>query len=113
VLDGQTLTPGVYSESSSTFSLAGSGNATLTLNGAGVYVFIAASTLVTGSGGTPTITLTGGARAQDIYWVVGTSATINSGHAGTFQGNVIAHTSITVTTAGTVNGSLVALTGAV
>lgn len=113
VLDGQTLTPGVYSESSSTFSLAGSAGGTLTLNGAGVYIFQCSSTLITGAGGTPVITLTGGARAQDIYWLVGTSATINSSNGGTFEGNVIAHTSITVTTAGAVQGSLVALTGAV
>jgi hypothetical protein len=113
VLDGQTLTPGVYSESSSTFSLAGSGNGTLILNGAGVYVFQAASTLVTGAGGTPTITLENGASAANVYWVVGSSATINSGNAGTFQGNIIAHTSITDTLGGTVNGSLIALNGAV
>jgi hypothetical protein len=113
VLDGQTLTPGVYKEASSTFSLAGSTSGTLILNGLGVYIFQASSTLITGAGGTPTITLTGGARAQDVYWLVGTSATINSGHGGTFVGNVIAGTSITVTTAGTVNGSLIALAGAV
>lgn len=113
VLDGQTLAPGVYSEASSTFRLAQSGNATLTLNGAGVYVFIAASTLVTGAGGIPTMNLTGGATAANIYWVVGSSATINSGSAGTFQGNVIAVASITDTLGGTVNGSLIALNGAV
>jgi hypothetical protein len=112
-LDGQTLTPGVYTESSGTFNLATSGAGTLILNGAGTYIFIASSTLVTGAGGTPTITLTGGATAANVYWLVNSSATINSGHGGTFQGNVIAHTSITVTTAGTVNGSLIALNGAV
>jgi hypothetical protein len=112
-LDGQTLTPGVYSESSGTFNLAQSGNGTLTLNGAGVYIFKAASTLVTGAGGTPTITLENGATAANVYWLVGSSATINSGNAGTFQGNIIAHTSITDTSGGTINGSAIALTGAV
>ena len=58
-------------------------------------------------------TLSGGARAQDVYWVVGSSATINSGSAGVFQGNIIAQDSITNTMGGTVNGSLIALTGAV
>jgi hypothetical protein len=111
-LGGQTLTPGVYSESSGTFSLAGN-TGTLTLNGAGVYIFQASSTVIFGSAANYTFTLTGGARAQDIYWIVGSSATINSGHTGTFSGNVIAATSITVTTAGPVNGSLIALTGAV
>jgi type VI secretion system secreted protein VgrG len=113
ILDGQTLTPGVYKESSGTFNLAASGAGTLTLNGAGVYIFQAASTLVTGAGGTPTITLTGGATAANVYWMVGSSATINSGHTGTFQGSIIAEASITNTAGGTVNGSMIALTGAV
>ena len=114
-LDGQTLTAGYYSESSGTFNLAQSGPGTLTLNGSStdVFVFKAASTLVTGAGGIPTITLTGGALASNVYWLVGSSATINSGNTGTFEGNVIAQASVTVTLGGTVNGSLVALTGAV
>jgi hypothetical protein len=112
-LDGQTLTPGNYSESSGTFNLAASGNGTLTLNGAGIYIFKAASTLVTGAGGIPTILLTGGAQASNVYWLVGSSATINSGSAGTFQGNILAVSSITDSLGGTVNGSLIALNGAV
>ena len=114
-LDGQTLTAGYYSESSGTFNLAASGPGTLTLNGSStdVFVFKAASTLTTGSGGTPTITLTGGALASNVYWLVGSSATINSGNSGTFNGNIIAQASITDTSGGTVNGSLIALTGAV
>ena len=112
-LDGQTLTPGVYSFSSGAATLATSGPGTLTFNGAGTYVIITASTITTGAGGIPTMTLTGGATAANIYWVVGSSATINSGHAGTFQGNILAHTSITNTLGGTVNGSLIALNAAV
>jgi hypothetical protein len=112
-LDGQTLTPGVYKEASGTFNLAASGAGTLTLNGAGTYVFQCSSTLTTGSGGIPTITLENGALAANVYWVVGSSATINSGHVGVFQGNIVAHASITDTSGGTVNGSLIALTGAV
>jgi hypothetical protein len=110
-LDGQTLTPGVYSTGAA--SLAGSGAGNLTFNGAGTYVIITSSTLTTGAGGTPTMTLSGGATAANIFWVVGSSATINSGFTGTFQGNVLADVSITDTLGGTVNGSLVALTGAV
>ena len=114
-LDGQTLTAGYYSESSGTFNLASSGPATLTLSGSptDVFVFKAASTLTTGAGGIPTITLTGGALASNVYWLVGSSATINSGSAGTFQGNIIAQASITDTLGGTVNGSMVALNGAI
>ena len=112
-LDGQTLTPGVYSESSGTFNLAAAGAGTLTLNGDGVYIFQCSSTLVTGAGGIPTITLSGGAKASNVYWLVGSSATINSGFAGTFKGNIIAVTSITNTLGGTMNGSNIALGGAV
>jgi hypothetical protein len=113
ILDGQTLAPGVYTESSGTFNLAASGNGTLTLNGAGTYVFICSSTLTTGAGGIPTITLENGATAANVYWVVSSSATINSGHAGIFQGSILAQDSITDTIGGTVNGCLLALTGAV
>jgi len=113
ILDGQTLVPGVYTESSGAFNLAASGPGTLTLNGAGTYVFLCSSTLTTGAGGTPTITLSGGATAANVYWVVGSSATINSGFTGVFQGNIIAQASITDTLGGTVNGSMIALTAAV
>ena len=116
ILDGQTLTPGTYvatSGTAGTFALATSAPGTLTLNGAGVYVFQTSTTLTTGAGGIPTITLTGGATAANVYWVVGSSATINSGSAGTFQGTIIALTSVTDTLGGTVNGRLIALNGAV
>jgi hypothetical protein len=112
-LDGQTLTPGAYKFSSGAATLATSGPATLTFNGAGQYIIYTASTLTTGAGGTPTITLTGGATAADIFWIIGSSATINAGNAGTFEGNIVANTSITNTLGGIVNGSLIALNGAV
>jgi hypothetical protein len=112
-LDGQTLTPGAYRFTSGAASLAASGPGTLTLNGAGNYIIYTASTLTTGAGGVPTIALTGGATASKVYFVVGSSATINSGSAGTFNGNIIAHVSITDTMGGIVNGSLLANTGAI
>jgi hypothetical protein len=112
-LDGQTLTPGNYQFTGGAATLAASGAGAVTFNGAGTYILYTASTLTTGAGGVPTMNLTGGATAANIYWIVGSSATINSGNAGTFQGNIIAHASITDTLGGTVNGSLIALTGAV
>lgn len=114
-LDAQSLTAGVYSSAGGTFTLAQSAGGTLTLTGSAtdIFVFQTATTLTTGAGGIPVITLAGGALASNVYWVVGSSATINSGSAGTFQGNIIAQVSITDTLGGTVNGSLVALTGAV
>ncbi|HUD11434.1 MAG TPA: ice-binding family protein [Candidatus Saccharimonadia bacterium] len=104
-LDSQVLTPGVYS--SGACALAGSGAASLTFSGAGRYVINCSSTLVTGSGGTPTINLVNGATANNIFWVLGTAATLNSGHTGVFYGNVLAGTAITVTSGGTINGSLI------
>jgi hypothetical protein len=114
-LDGQTLSAGYYNFTSGAATLAASGPGTLTLNGSPTDVFVikTASTLTTGAGGTPTISLTGGAIAANVYFVVGSSATINSGFSGIFNGNIIAQTSITDTLGGTVNGSLIALTGAV
>jgi hypothetical protein len=112
ILDGQTLTPGNYKFSAGNVSLAASGNGTLTLNGAGTYVFQVPSTLTTGAGGIPTISLTGGASASHIYWVVGSSATLNVSGSGVFQGNVIAQVSVTID-GGSANSSLIGLTGAV
>ena len=111
-LDGQTLTPGTYKEASGTFNLATSGNATLTLNGNGVYVFQCSSTLVTGAGGIPTIALTGGALASNVYWICGSSATLNVSASGVFQGTVIATASVTLD-GGSVNGRAIALNGSV
>ena len=112
-LGGQSLAAGVYvatSGTAGTFTL----NGTLTLTGTStdVYVFQMASTLVTGGVSTPVINL-GSVLAKNVYWAVGSSATLNSSHSGTFQGSVVAHTSITDTLGGTVNGSLIALNAAV
>lgn len=98
-----TYTPGTYTASSSA-SLTG----TITLNGAGNYYFQIGSTLTTAA--SATILLTGGATASNVFWQVGSSATL--GATNTFNGNIIAEDSITVG-GGTVNGSLIALTGAV
>jgi hypothetical protein len=97
-----TIPPGVYiSSTSSSIGIAG----TLTLNGGptDVWVFQApSSTLVTAS--TSTIALTGGARASNVWWHVGSSATIGGGT--TFNGNVLASASITMQTLATSCGRL-------
>jgi len=113
-LDGQTLTAGVYSFASGAATLATSAPGTLTLNGTASSVFViqTASTITTGAGGAATIALTGGALASNVYFVVGSSATINVTSGSTFNGNIIALTAITVGS-GTVNGSLIALNAAV
>lgn len=114
-LDGLTLPPGTYT-SASTMDLATSGNATLTFDAGGnpnaVWIMQIGSTLTTGAGGIATMVLAGGAQASNIYWQVGSSATINVTSGSLFLGNIIASASITVGS-GTARGSLIALSGAV
>jgi hypothetical protein len=108
-LGGQPLVPGVYTSAAGTLSLTGN----LTLNAQGdpnaVFIFQAASTLVTASAST--VTLINGAQACHVFWQVGSSATL--GTASSFVGNILALTSITATTGATVNGRLLARNGAV
>ena len=107
-LAGSTLTPGVYTSPSS-LGLSG----TLTLDGGGdpnaVFVFQARSTLTTGPGSR--VVLTGAAQACNVFWQVGSSATI--GTSSTFAGTVLALTSITLTTGATLTGRALARNGAV
>jgi hypothetical protein len=106
-LGGLTLTPGVYSSLSGTFSITAA--ETLTLNGAGNYTFQMATTLVTGAASV--VLLTGGATAANVTWAVGSSATL--GTTTTFAGSILALTSITDNGGSTVNGQLLAQNGAV
>jgi hypothetical protein len=105
---GQTLAPGVYNSASS-IGLSGA----LTLNGGGnpnaIFVFQAGSTLTTGSASQ--INLINGAQSCNVFWQVGSSATLGTG--STFRGTIIALTSITVTTGVTVDGRVLARNGAV
>lgn len=107
-LGGQTLVAGVYNSASS-IGLTGA----LTLDGAGnadsVFVFQAGSTLTTASGSS--VVLTNGAQACNVFWQVGSSATIGTGSS--FVGTIIALTSITLTTGATVSGRALARNGAV
>jgi type VI secretion system secreted protein VgrG len=103
-LGGQFLAPGVYCFDSSA-QLTG----ILTLNGNGVYVFKIGSTLTTATGSS--VVLTNGALCGNVFWQVGSSATLGTGTI--FVGNVIAFTSDTVTTGVSVAGRVFALGGAV
>ena len=107
-LAGRTLTPGVYTSAS---SLGLSGQLTLDAQGDpnAVFIFQAGSSLIVGSGSQ--VNLIGGAQACNVYWQVGSSATIGTG--STFVGNIMALTSITMTTAATLQGSALARNGAV
>lgn len=82
------ITPGIYTFGGGFATLAG----TLTFNGAGIYVIRTATTLVTTAGSN--MALAGGANACNIFWQIGSSATIDS---TTSLGQVFANASITVT----------------
>ena len=106
-LGGSTLTAGVYS-SASTIGLTGD----LTLNGQGnpdaVFIFQAGSSLTTASASR--VVLINGARACNVFWQVGSSATL--GTNSSFVGSVLALTSITATTGSAIDGRLLARNGA-
>jgi hypothetical protein len=107
-LVGQTLLPGVY-KSTGPLEVSGA----LTLNGQGnpksVFIFQVASTLITASASR--IVLTNSTQACNVYWQVGSSATL--GTASTFKGTIMALTSISVTTGATVEGRALARNGQV
>ena len=108
-LGGTTKTPGVYDSPAGTFGITG----TLTLDALGdpnaVFIFKAASTLITASASG--VNLVNGAQAANVFWVVGSSATL--GTYSILRGNVLALASITVTTGVTVDGRTLARTAAV
>jgi len=108
-LGGQTLTPGLYKSTSSLEISSGD----LTLDAQGdtnaVWIIQMASTLTTTTG--RQVILSGGANAANIFWQVGSSATL--GTTSVFKGNILALTSITVTTGAAVEGRLLARNGAV
>ncbi len=57
------------------------------------------------------VILTNGAKASNVYWQVGSSATL--GTYSVFKGNILAYASITITTGATLDGRALAQTGAV
>lgn len=108
-IGGLTLTPGLY-KSSGSLEIS-SGDLTFDANGNANAVFIIqmASTLVTTSG--RQIILAGGAKASNIFWQVGTSATL--GTNSVFKGAIMADQSISLNTGASVEGRLFARIGAV
>jgi len=108
-IGGLTLAPGLY-KSTSSLEIS---SADLTLDGQGntnaVWIFQIASTLVTTAG--RRVVLTGGAQAANVYWQVGSSATIGS--SSVFKGTIMADQSITLVTLATLDGRALALNGAV
>ena len=106
-LGGKTLVPGVYDGGA--LDLTG----TLILDGGGdteaVWIIRATTTLITAA--SSHVVLNGGARATNVYWAVGSSATL--GASSTFKGNIMALTSITVGALAEIDGRALAQEGAV
>jgi Ice-binding-like/Bacterial Ig-like domain len=113
-LGGQVLSPGVYTAAAA--ATIASGNLTLDAQGDAnaVWIFQIGSTLVT-TATVGNVILANGAQASNVFWQVGSSATI--GTNTTFQGTILADTSITVTSGDILNGralaAAVVATGAV
>lgn len=115
-LGGKTLSPGVYKSDSGAFLLTG---ADLTLDGKGnpdsIFVFQMASSLTVGAPGAPrSVILTNGAQAKNVFWQVGSAATINGAGGGTFVGTLISKAGATISTAGNttitkINGRIIGL----
>ena len=107
-LGGLTLTPGLYKSTSSlgitgVLRLDGQGNAN------SVFIFQVASALTTATGSQ--VILQGGAQAANVFWQVGSSATL--GTYSLFNGTILAQASVTLTTGAAMNGRALARTGAV
>ena len=105
-LGGTTKAAGVYCTAS---GIGVTGD--LTLDGGGdpnaVFVFQAGSTLITAGN----VILINGATARNVYWQIGTSATL--GTASQWQGNILSNVSITLVDGATLLGRALARTGAV
>jgi hypothetical protein len=104
-LGGLTLEPGIYTAQSGSFLIEGSD---LTLDGQGnqnaVWVFQMASTLSVGEAAVPrSVILINGAQAKNVFWQVGTAATINPSGGGTMKGTVISDSGVSISTAGNVD----------
>jgi len=108
-IGGQTLTPGLYKSTSSLAISSGD----LTLSGGGnpngVFIFQVASAFTTTSG--RTVILSNGAQAGNVFWQIGSSATI--GTTSTVQGTIMAHDSISMLTGSVLDGRAMAETGEV
>ncbi len=110
-----TLAPGVYTAASGSFLIEG-GSLTLDAQGNAnaVWVFQMAQTLTVGGPGAAfpqSIILSGGAQAKNVFWQVGSFATINAAGGGTMVGTIISQAGASFSTAG--NVAIVTLEGRV
>lgn len=106
-LGGLTLAPGVYKSASGTFKIS---NGNLTLDAQGdpnaTWIFQTASGLtvgIAGPTGAKSVIMINGGLPKNVFWYVGSAATINSAGGGTMVGTIIANSGVTFSTAGNAN----------
>ena len=114
-LAGLTLAPGTYTAPAGSFMIQG-GNLTLDAQGNAnaVWVFQMATTLTVGGPGAAfpqSVILANGAQAKNVFWQVGSAATINAAGGGTMVGTIISQAGSDISTAG--NVTIVTLNGRV
>ncbi|MBW8310613.1 MAG: ice-binding family protein [Rhizobium sp.] len=105
------LAPGTYTAAAGSFMIQG-GNLTLDAQGDpnAVWVFQMATSLTVGGPGAAfpqSVILVNGAQADNVYWQVGSAATINAGGGGTMVGTVITQAGVAVSTPGNVTPVIV------
>lgn len=103
-LGGLTLAPGVYKSASGTFKIS---NGDLTLDAKGdpnaVWVFQTAAGLtvgIAGPTGAKSVIMINGGQPKNVFWHVGSAATINGAGGGTMVGTIIAYAGVTFSTPG-------------
>jgi len=99
-----TLAPGVYCFTSSAQL---TGNLTLAGPANGLWVFQVATALTTGT--SSQVIISGGGQAKNVFWQVGSSATI--GQTTVFQGNIVAGVSITLVQGASLHGRALSKAG--
>lgn len=120
-LGNRTLAPGIYKSAPGSYAIS-LGNLTLDAQGNpnAFWVFQMATTLTVGTpSSNRSVLLVNGAQANNVFWQVGTAATINGIlGGGTMEGTIIAQSGVSISTAGvaavtTLNGRALVLTGPV
>jgi hypothetical protein len=121
-LGGLVLPPGVYQSASGTFNIS---NGNLTLDAQGdpnaVWVFQTAAGLtvgIAGPTGAKSVILINGANAANVFWQVGSAATINAAGGGVMVGTIVTTSGVTLSTAGNtvqtvLNGRAISLVASV
>lgn len=121
-LGGLTLPPGVYKSASGTFNIS---NGNLTLDAQGdpnaTWIFQTAAGLtvgIAGPNGAKSVLLINGGLPKNVFWYVGSAATINGAGGGTMVGTIIAYSGVVFSTAGNtvqtlLNGRAISLVASV